>query len=656
MNKTVTITLNGSIFHIEEDAYNKLKEYLISIENYYPEEDRDEIVNDIEISIAEKFGKLIKAKKQVVTMLDVEGLIDEMGTVEDFDPSDDRVLEGQSKDSYEEVKEEIEDDEKPLKKMYRNPDDTVIGGVCSGLGEYFGIDSVFIRIAFLLSIFFGGFGVVIYIILWIAMPNAETPSQKLEMKGDPVTIKQLEKVVKKNGEKINKNGSLKKITKVPFQIIHGVYAALKSFFISLGPIFLGIVGGVVVLASLAGIFALSFFGGIMLTNFDSPYKLFEFPLTEVISPAAYYLGIVLAYFVALVPLVFILLVGLSIAKRKNVFTGVTISALIGIWMICFLVLGVVGFDLSPVIEEKIREYETSQQTVKDFNLSNFEKLDIDSKYKINVSRGDDYSVSFKGRQSQINNASLEVEDGVLKVNKIDNIDYKCLFCDISPAQINIEMPDLEKVSFSGNVSAQIEGFELDKLEVVLERWSSCNYRGAVDVLDVSIASYSRLELDASPSILDAIVNRYSRLSIDDFRARKSLVEVDDYSKVYLYGDRHSSVASSSQLDLVISDYSDFEAEDFYLDSLNIEMDDYSDVVLDGQGDTATFELKNRSELDALDFRLKSATLSASNYSTAKIDVEEKLKIEATNHSSVYYGGKPKLEKEESRDAKVIKID
>ena len=74
-------------------------------------------------------------------------------------------------------------DQRLRRRLYRDADSRVLGGVCSGMGAYFNIDVVIFRILFVLSVFMGGAGVLIYIILWIVVPKAKTTAQKLEMKG-----------------------------------------------------------------------------------------------------------------------------------------------------------------------------------------------------------------------------------------------------------------------------------------------------------------------------------------------------------------------------------------------------------------------------------------------------------------------------------------
>ena len=142
------------------------------------------------------------------------------------------------------------------KTLYRSTSDKMIGGVCGGLGKYFEIDPTVVRLLFALIFFGFGAGFMIYVLLWIIMPEAKTQSQKLEMSGKPVTLDKLEQAIKRklpNAEK-----KIKKASKVPFQFINSLFEALKKVILSIGPILTGLIGGIFIFASVIGIFALTF--------------------------------------------------------------------------------------------------------------------------------------------------------------------------------------------------------------------------------------------------------------------------------------------------------------------------------------------------------------------------------------------------------------
>lgn len=189
MKKNISINIGGIIFHIEEDGYDKLKNYLDSVNKYFSSfEDSKEIIEDIEGRIAEIFLSKLDEGKQIINREDVDDLISTMGTTKDFDatiesePEEETVVEEkeekkESKDSEQTSSEQASSGKS--KRLYRDNKRRVIGGVASGMANYFGIDPIWIRLlmlAFLFNIFFwglSGFIFLTYLILWIAIPGSD---------------------------------------------------------------------------------------------------------------------------------------------------------------------------------------------------------------------------------------------------------------------------------------------------------------------------------------------------------------------------------------------------------------------------------------------------------------------------------------------------
>ena len=199
MKKTLSINLRGSVFNIDDDAYQLLRNYLNLIERHFGnEEESKEIISDIESRIAELFKERITDFKQVITIMDVEEIIDIMGQPEEIiDPGD--------SDQYGK-RERF--GPSGYRRMYRDPDNRILGGVCSGMAAYWGTDPLIIRIIFVVATLIFLSGAVIYLILWVVLPEAKTTAQKLEMRGEPVNISNIGKAVKKEFENIKKKMNL----------------------------------------------------------------------------------------------------------------------------------------------------------------------------------------------------------------------------------------------------------------------------------------------------------------------------------------------------------------------------------------------------------------------------------------------------------------
>ena len=174
MNKTVNINLGGFVFHIDEDAFQKLTNYFGAIKRSLSNTSgQEEIIKDIEIRIGELISEKHTSDKQVISLREVEEIISIMGQPEDYRIEGEETIEA----------EPIYTNTKITKKLYRDEENAAIGGVLAGLGHYFGIDKAWLRVILLIMVFAWGTGFVAYIILWIAMPAAKTTSEKLEMRG-----------------------------------------------------------------------------------------------------------------------------------------------------------------------------------------------------------------------------------------------------------------------------------------------------------------------------------------------------------------------------------------------------------------------------------------------------------------------------------------
>ncbi|MBN1340919.1 MAG: PspC domain-containing protein [Bacteroidales bacterium] len=194
MKKTLTVNLSGTVFHIDEDAYFVLNDYLKSIRKHFSAtEGREEILSDIEARIAEMLHDRIGGSKQVITIDDIEEVIRVIGQPSEFGEEAEENN-GTGRESGQ---------GKTTKRLYRDPDHSVLGGVCGGLGAYFHTDPVWFRLAFVIA-FFPAFGtsLLVYLILWVVIPEAKSTAEKLEMKGEKVNISNIEKSIKEEIENL----------------------------------------------------------------------------------------------------------------------------------------------------------------------------------------------------------------------------------------------------------------------------------------------------------------------------------------------------------------------------------------------------------------------------------------------------------------------
>ena len=288
MKKTLNINIGSRVFNIDEDAYDLLSRYLESIKKYFQKINiEDDIFQDIENRISEKFNSILK-NRESLNIDDINNIIKEMGTLDDFkeayndfdtndfsNQNNESKTTGKRKRIYRNTSDKViagvasglanyfsvdpiifrlifivslftgfgliaylifwigipANDSGKInenKRLYRDGDNEILGGVAYGLGNYFGIDPSIIRLLFILSIFFGGLGILAYLILWVSIPEAKTVGEKMNMKGYPLTLENIEKFIKENlSKKDGEENLFVKIILFPFRII--------------GPIILGII-------------------------------------------------------------------------------------------------------------------------------------------------------------------------------------------------------------------------------------------------------------------------------------------------------------------------------------------------------------------------------------------------------------------------------
>jgi len=439
MKKTISINIAGLIFYIEEDGYDKLKNYLNSIQKYFSSyEDSKEIISDIEGRIAEKFlSKQKSAEQQVIALEDVEQLIKSMGTVADFEAIEEEEDLADSKETASEASsaetkrekttteatsapfaprklvrdtkrkllggvcagiahyfntdpllirllflflflglpagggmigngaEEIFgpisgfifiiyiacwvafpgsdslEEDKNLKKFYRDPDKKVVGGVAAGVAAYFGIDLGVVRFAWVLSILLFGSGLLLYIVLWLITPRANTLTEKMEMVGQPITLENIETNVKKalQPEQQKEESVLTKLLLLPFRAIAAIFnglTPLMRFLVIVMRIFAGLilvlVGASALIGLITALFAVLGLGTWDFGAFDTDIMPLNFFLGEV-TPVAYFF-----VFLAIgVPFAVISWLGVSLLAKENKFTSSIWQTLLGLFLV-----GIIG--------------------------------------------------------------------------------------------------------------------------------------------------------------------------------------------------------------------------------------------------------------------------------------------------------------------------
>ena len=464
MKKTLSINISGILFHIEEDGYATLQNYLDGINRHFSEyPDSKEIVLDIENRIAEIFLSYLKNNKQVITAENVDRLIEKMGTIAAFSvvteaPVEKDPEEATGDDFYKyvtppdapnagykklmrletkkilggvcagiahyfaidalwvrliailllmsgninfrprffeinpfedyglnfnfgfsafavlayivlwvilPVSQAVEED-KTIKKLFRNPDDKVLGGVASGLSGYFGIDTPYIRLAFVFLTIAGGSGVIIYLILWIITPAASSITERIKMKGGEITLDSIDSTVKEtiNPIPMEPESTLKKVLMTPFRVLGQVIEALGSALGSLGKFLLSVLrvlfGMWVLFLGIVPIGAALIGLAVYLGLIDSEYGpgSVAIPVGLITELAPIWLVIAGFGLIALPGLV-LLLLGLSVLVKKSLIGSKIGGIILALWL---FFVGMAAFHIPKIIAKFKEEARYERMT------------------------------------------------------------------------------------------------------------------------------------------------------------------------------------------------------------------------------------------------------------------------------------------------------
>ncbi len=348
MNKTLTINLANSIFNIDENAYQALQRYLEAVKKYLTgTQGNEEILADVEARISELFSEKLTPEKQVIVLQDVEQIIQVMGQPEDYSIDE---------DIFDEVPKTKTSTR--VKKLYRDGDQKLMGGVCSGIGHYLSIDPLWIRLLFIVFLFGGGFSVITYIILWAIVPEATTTAQKLDMQGEAANLSNIEKKIKEGFDSVSytvKNADYKGVENAVKEGGNSFIKALGDFigiiFSTMGKIistifnlfgkFIGLLLILIGSATLLGLFFGLFTVGILdLSNLSG---IQFFPLINASELPIWVLSILLFLAVG-IPFYGLLYVGLTVvAKNLKKMGNITKVSLFSIWFVavgCLIFFGI----------------------------------------------------------------------------------------------------------------------------------------------------------------------------------------------------------------------------------------------------------------------------------------------------------------------------
>ena len=410
MNKTVNINLGGMCFHIDEDAYLKLTRYFDAIKRSLNNSSgQDEIIKDIEMRVSELLTEKQKSEKHVVGLKDVDEVITVMGQPEDY------IIEDEDRPN-----QKFNDNgTRKHKKLYRDKEKGMIGGVATGLGHYFGIDSVWIKILFLVFVFAGfGTGILAYFVLWIVTPEAVTTTEKLEMTGEPVTISNIEKKVREEIETLSDKFKSADYDKMGNQVKSGaerISSSFGDFVMTVFKIFAKFLGIILIISGISvlimlliGVFTLgtNVFVDFPWQNFVDAGNFTEYPLWS--------FGL-LMFFAVGIPFFFLTLLGFKLLSPNLKSIGnITKYTLLAIWIIAIAIAISIGIKQATEIS-----YDNKTVEKKAININTKDTLFVKFRYNDYYAKDLNHHRDFEFVQDSANNQLIYSTDVRLHVLHTD---------------------------------------------------------------------------------------------------------------------------------------------------------------------------------------------------------------------------------------------
>lgn len=577
MKKTLTVNLGGIVFNIDEDAFDVLKNYLDTIRGYFDSsEGRDEIMTDIESRIAEMLQEKMPGSKEVVNSADINEVISVMGQPEDYISDDlDEDEPTAKKRAHQSNQNQYTRNQSTYTKrrLYRDTDSRMLGGVCSGIGYYFGIDPMWIRLTFAIAMIFFGTGFLLYVVLWIIMPAAVTSAEKLAMKGEPVTFDNIGKTVEEEMENLKKKinnidgepirRTAGKVETFATRVLDFIINIVKLIFKVIGKFlgfFLIFVSAIVLLSLLVGTF--SPFNNVF---FDSDYGTVGYSLSEMShlffnSGGDYWLTTLGIVLLVGIPFLGLMLGGFSLLFniRAPKYTGL---AMAGAWVIGLFLAAAGGLSstLEFSKESSVSEDYTLVETKSDTLF--LELLDHQKKLKTNKRKRAFYEY-------------FRLEDGILTTDGV--------LVDVLPT--NAELPHLEVIK-------EARGNQFEDAE---NRASKIDYHILQENNTVKLDPYFSFNADDKWRVQKVKVNIYLPNGKTLFIPKSFkylLFDVDNYHGTYDKNmvDHYWTMTDSGLISTDIM--KEIEEEDTPFEALGNEDNKELEITVNGNGEKHSIVIK-----------------------------------------------------------------
>lgn len=529
MKKTLTINLNGIVFHIDEDAYQSLKAYLSEIEIHFTSEDDKEILKDIEARIAELFSEKLEKSKRVVDIKDVDEIINVLGHPNQFDEENEEESPKVTKDDSSSKKEQ-----QKYRRYYRDPENSMLGGVAGGLAAYLNWDVTLIRVLFVILIIVGfGWVIPIYLVIWIITPEARTTAQKLEMHGKAVTVETIKEQFDEAKEYVDSDQFKQSASRIGRRLGEVARWLFKIVGIFIGVIFS--IVGIIIIGSLIFALIIALIAGQAVLTSMFPFTFLSFPGS--------YLAIIALTLLIVCPLLGIIVGTVRLLQHKQhrprrrwfgwtLFITWILSLFI---LIAFTIKGFNGrsFDIQDIVERAMvyNDNFANETTITEArSCEEFQDINISNSLKVILSQGDSVRVMVTANASQISHIKTDVINGILEIQQDNGVSFGS---GNKRATIAITVPNLNSIRVNeASVIESADTLRFNNLSVTLSEASKA-------VLAVNIANKLMIESsEASKFIgsgsaqdLSVTTKEASKAELEQLTAKNASLKAYEASKI-----------------------------------------------------------------------------------------------------------------------------
>ncbi len=519
MKKTFTVNLNSVVFNIDDDAYEVLKKYLADVAAHFSsEEEKEDIMADIEARIAELFSEKITQNKNVITVEDVREVIGIMGTPSQFSDEEETSAENASKSEK----------KKRVRRFYRDPENAILGGVAGGLSAYIGLDVTIIRIILILLVFIGfGLLIPVYLVVWIITPEAITPSQRLEMQGEDITIDNIKSEFD-NARTYVQSENFKNSARTVGQRLGQIFKWIVK-------IVLGFVGAIL---SFVGIILLIVLIPMLILALCTPFAFFDMmqdfiPGITVLQPENPIMLLISLILLVGCPIFLVIYWIIRLATGRKTQSRTTFWVTLVLWLTGIFMFISVGTKTAIQYkndnQEWVINHHTGSMVKENRGIPSYSAVCVKGNFKIVIEDHFSENILLKGDSEFLPYVQTEVRDSTLFIYA-NGIDLE------APVRIELGVDKLTELNVEGATFVKTKGaLAVENLSCAMQGVAKADINIlAGNTLDFVLEGVSDLKVQGMCENVYFKASGVSRIRAGELKASNTNIKVEGFSSADVY--------------------------------------------------------------------------------------------------------------------------